>query len=384
MARNPTRPAPEPPIVLVTANSSWNIVNFRMPLLKALVDAGYRPVIAAPADRYSRQLVDQGFEFHDLPINRSGMNPVADGLLVVRYLRLLRATGAGAVLSFTIKPNIYGSIAARIAGAAPVPNVSGLGTAFIGRPWLEDLAVRLYRLAFRRSKVVFFQNDEDFALFLERKIVAREQARRVPGSGVDLERFRPEPGDGEGPVTFLFIGCLLRDNGIREFAEAARLLRQKLPDSRFQILGELDAGNRTAVQPEELQCWVDSKQIEYLGHADDVRPFIRQATAVVLPSYREGLPRALLEAAAMGKPLVAADAPGSRDVVIDGITGILCTARRADSLAKAMERIALMPRAERQLLADAARARVEERFSEKVVIRTYLDALEDILWNGAR
>lgn len=379
MAESLKRPAPERTIVLVSANSSWNIVNFRMRLLEALVEAGYRPVIAAPADRYSRQLIDRGFEFHDLPINRSGMNPFADGWLVLRYLRLIRRAGAAVFLSFTIKPNIYGSIAARIAGAAPIPNVSGLGTMFLERAWLERLAVSLYRLAFRGSKVVFFQNEEDRALFLERGIVSDGQARLVPGSGVDLDHFRPEPDAGEGPVTFLFIGRLLRDKGIREFVEAARLLRPKLPDSRFRILGELDFGNRTAVRQDELQSWVDSKHIEYLGHADDVRPFVREATAVVLPSYREGMPRALLEAAAMGKPLVAADAAGSRDIVIDGVTGVLCKARDVDSLAEAMERLALMPRPERQVLADAARARVEERFSEKLVVRSYMDALADIV-----
>ena len=233
---------------------------------------------------------------------------------------------------------------------------------------------RLYRIAFRRSPVVFFQNGEDRQLFIERQIVREEQARVLPGSGVDLERFTPAPSVN-GPAVFLLIGRLLRDKGVVEFVEAARLLRSEMPNARFQLLGPIDEGNRTAISNAELDEWVRSGVIEHLGTSDDVRPFIGAATAVVLPSYREGMPRSLLEAAAMERPLIAADVPGCRDIVEDGVNGYLCAVRDADSLASAMRRLAQLPLAQRVAMGQAARREVQDRFSEELVVRAYLDVL---------
>jgi glycosyltransferase involved in cell wall biosynthesis len=221
---------------------------------------------------------------------------------------------------------------------------------------------------------VFFQNDEDRELFVDRRIVRPEQARVLPGSGVDLERFAPAPLPG-GPPTFLFIGRLLRDKGVVEFVGAARLLRSDFPDARFQLLGGLDEGNRTAIRQAEIDSWVAEGVVEQLGTTDDVRPFIAAANAIVLPSYREGLPRSLLEAAAMARPLIASNVPGCRDVVEDGVNGYLCAVRDAGSLAAAMRRLAQLPPAQQLAMGEAGRRRVQERFSESFVVRAYLDVL---------
>jgi glycosyltransferase involved in cell wall biosynthesis len=255
-----------------------------------------------------------------------------------------------------------------------LPNVSGLGTAFIRGGPLQMIVTRLYRAGFRRASVVFFQNVEDRQLFVGRRIVRPDQARVLPGSGVDLERFRPAPLAAGAPV-FLFIGRLLRDKGVIEFVEAARSLRSEFPDARFQLLGAVDQGNRTAIRQSEIDAWIAEGVVEHLGTTDDVRPFIAAATAVVLPSYREGLPRSLLEAAAMARPLVASDVPGCRDVVVDGLNGYLCAVRDADSLAAAMRRLAQLPPAQRLAMGEAGRQRVQERFSEALVVRAYLDVL---------
>jgi glycosyltransferase involved in cell wall biosynthesis len=196
----------------------------------------------------------------------------------------------------------------------------------------------------------------------------------LPGSGVDLERFAPAPPQ-DGPPVFLLVGRLLRDKGVAEFVDAARSLRSLLPGARFQLLGPIDEGNRTAITRSELESWVAEGIVENLGTTDDVRPFIAAATAVVLPSYREGLPRSLLEAGAMARPLIAADVPGCRDIVEDGINGLLCEVRNAASLASAMQRMAELPGGERAAMAEAARRKVQERFSEKFVVRAYLDVL---------
>jgi glycosyltransferase involved in cell wall biosynthesis len=310
-------------------------------------------------------------------IDRSGLNPWADFRLFWEYRRLFRQRKPAAYLGFTIKPNIYGSLAAASFGIAAIPNVSGLGTAFIRQGALQQIVTRLYRLAFRRTPVVFFQNEEDKQLFVDRRIIRAAQAQVLPGSGVDLEHFSPAP-PAAGPAIFLFIARLLRDKGVAEFVDAARELRQDLPHARFQLLGPIDPGNRTGVSRTELDAWVTEGVIEYLGVTDDVRPFIAAATAVVLPSYREGMPRVLLEAGAMARPAIASDVPGCRDIIEDGVNGYLCQARDASSLAGAMRRMAELPAAQGLAMGDAARRRVQREFSEELVVETYLKALAEI------
>jgi glycosyltransferase involved in cell wall biosynthesis len=364
--------------IVLSANSDWNIANFRVGLIRGLRGAGYDPVVIAPPDPAAESRMQSlGVERIPIAIERSGLNPLADFMLIRRYRTLLKARRPAAYLGFTIKPNIYGSLAAASLGIPAVPNVSGLGTAFMRRGPLQQIVVRLYRIGFRRAPVVFFQNAEDRDLFVERRIVRQDQARVLPGSGVDLERFAPAPC-ADGPPTFLLIGRLLRDKGVVEFVDAARLLRPVLPEARFQLLGPIDEGNRSAISHAELDAWIEEGVIDYLGTTDNVRPFIAAATAVVLPSYREGLPRSLLEAAAIGRPLIAADAPGCRDVVEDGVNGYLCAVRDAGSLARAIRRLAELPAPARLAMGHAARRKVQEQFSEERVVTAYLDTLAAI------
>ena len=367
---------PLPRTVVVAANSDWNIVTFRQGLIRAIRAAGYRPVIVASPDSAAEQRVgDLGVERIRVEIDRSGLNPFADLRLLLHYRRILAKLAPLAFLGFTIKPNIYGCIAARFAGVPAVANISGLGTVFVKPGLLTRLIIGMYRFALRRARVVFFQNRDDRALFLERRIVTPEQARLLPGSGIDTEQYLPVPLPS-GEVRFLLIARLLGDKGVREFVGAARSLRASLPGARFQLLGPVDEGNRSAIGRAELERWVAEGVIEYLGATDDVRPMIAQASAVVLPSYREGLPRALLEGAAMARPLIATDVPGCRELVDDGVSGFLCVARESASLAEAMKKAAGLAPAERSRMGQAARATVEERYSEDFVVRAYLDALE--------
>ena len=361
--------------IVLSANSDWNIANFRQGLVRALRSTGYEPLVIAPKDPAAdTRMRDLGVERISIEIDRSGLNPLADLGLLMRYRALLKRLRPAAYLGYTIKPNIYGSLAAASLDIPALPNVSGLGTTFIQGGALQAIVTHLYRIGFRRAPAVFFQNDEDRALFVRRNIVRAEQARVLPGSGVDLDRFAPAP-PAEGSPTFLFIGRLLRDKGVVEFVEAARSIRSSLPETRFQLLGGLDEGNRTAIRQAEVDSWVAEGVVEHLGTTDDVRPFIAASTAVVLPSYREGLPRSLLEAAAMGRPLVAADVPGCRDVVEDGVNGFLCTARDAASLADAMLRLVHLPRAQQLAMGEAGRRRVQQQFSEALVIRAYFEVL---------
>lgn len=366
----------EPPTIVISANSSWNIVNFRGGLIRALRNRGYRIVVAAPEDKQTSRLGEFGATFVHVPMNSSGLSIAEDLRLLLRYLKIFRKIKPFAYLGFTAKPNIYGSLAARAVGAKVINNVSGLGTVFIKRGPLTALLVQLYRFSFRTSSRVFFQNREDMELFITSRTVRRQQAELLPGSGVDLARFRP--GDGvraAGPFRFLLVGRLLWDKGVAEYVEAARLVSRSHPEVRFQILGPAGVNNRTAVPSSFLERWRAETAIEYLGESDDVRMAMEQADCIVLPSYREGLPRALLEGSAMGKPLIATDVPGCRDVVVDGETGYLCEVRSANSLAAAMLKMLELPAAERLAMGRRGRRKVEQEFCESLVIAKYLDAL---------
>ncbi len=364
--------------LVIAANSSWNIVTFRSGLIRALKAAGYEVVVVAPDDPSGEErLRTLAVERIDARLDRSGLNPLADFGLVLRYRRILKDQRPAAFLGFTIKPNIYGCIAARTLGIPAIANISGLGTVFIRRGPLLALVTVLYRAALSRAAAVFFQNPDDLALFVERRMVRHDQAQLLPGSGIDLGRYSPTPLP-DGPPAFLLIARLLGDKGVREFVDAARQLRHEVPGARFQLLGPLDEGNRTSIRSDELDSWASEGAIEYLGETDDVRPFIDRATAVVLPSYREGLPRSLLEAGAMARPLVASDVPGCREVVIDGETGFLCRTRDSGSLAEAMKKLSDLSAEERQALGEAARRHVEKKFSETVVIDAYLAELGKI------
>jgi glycosyltransferase involved in cell wall biosynthesis len=307
-------------------------------------------------------------------------------MLVVRYIQALRRVRPAAFLGFTPKPNIFGSIAASALKIPVINNVTGLGTAFIHGGVLGTLVPNLYRIALRRSHRVFFHNDEDRSLFLERGAVTKDRALVIPGSGVDLQRFTatPLPAEGDG-LTFLFIGRLLREKGVGEFFEAARMVRTQAPAARFQILGSTDDGKR-GVPAAEVDRWTVEGVVEYLGTARDVRPFIEAADCVVLPSYREGMPRVLLEAAAMGRPLIGADVPGCRQIVREGETGFLAEARSASGLAQKMLQLIQLEPAAREQMGRRAWQVVEAEFSEELVNRAYLKALAPIVpvGGGAR
>lgn len=367
----------ERPVVVLSANNCWNLANFRAPLLTGLQQAGYRLVAFAPLDSHAEDLRTKGVEVRAVPIARSGMNPITDARLLIRYVRMLRSLRPAAYCGFTIKPNVYGAIASRIAGVPAIANVTGLATPYLSEGLVWAVAERLYRVAFRRAHTVFYHNEEDLRLMVERKVVRPGQGRVIPGSGVNVEHFKPESdASSDGELRFLFFGRLILHKGIREFIDAVKMLRPVMPNARFQLLGNPDPGNPTSVSEQELQSWVADGIVEHLGEHRDVRPFIAQADVVVLPTYREGMSRALLEGAAMGKPLIGTDVAGSRELIDDGATGLICRARDTGSLADCIRRMGEMPREQLREMGRAARAKVEREFSEDVVVRAYVDALD--------
>lgn len=367
------------PSVVMAANSSWNLVNFRANIIVALQQAGFRVVALAPRDAYSAELQAMGVEFVEVAFRSAAISPTHDAALWLRYFTLLRRIRPTVFLGFTIKPNIYGSLAARLLGIPAINNVSGLGTVFINEGLITYIATCLYRQAFRRSATIFFQNDEDRQQFVAAQISDLARTRVLPGSGVDLQHFSPAPLPSGEPFTFLLIARVLFDKGVQEFADAAAIVKRHHPDARFQILGPADVDNRTAIPRAKLDRWIGAGLIEYLGAVHDVRPFVAAADCVVLPSYREGLPRSLLEASAMARPIVATDVPGVRDVVDDRVTGLLCSVRSGEALGAAMLDMIDMPLTERRAMGLAGRARVEREFGIARVTSLYLDAVKRAL-----
>lgn len=366
--------------IVISINTSWNVVNFRKGLIEALRGHGYDVVIVAPRDDYSSLISAMGCRYVELEMDNSGTSPLRDMVLLWRYWRLLRRETPLAFVGFTIKPNVFGSIAANLNGVPVINNISGLGTAFVRGGLLLGIAKALYRVALARSKMVFFQNDDDRTLFVNEHLVRQEQTGLLPGSGIDLMRFAPSDRARarSDAIVFLLVARLLWDKGVGEFIEAARLVRQEMPEVRFQLLGFLDVENRTAVSREQVEKWVDEGLVEYLGFTDDVRPFLSAADCVVLPSYREGTPRSLLEAAAMGKPLIATDVPGCREVVDHAVNGFLCKVRDPGDLAGKMIEFAMMDDASRDRMGARSRNKVERQFSETIVIEKYMRQIENL------
>ena len=361
---------------MIAANSAWNILNFRKPLITALREDDWRVVALAPPDESVSGIRALGADFVPISLDSSGTSIIRDLRSFLDYFKILRRLQPQAFLGFTVKPNIYGSLAARMLGIRVINNISGLGTAFMKEGTLNRLVSRLYRLALRRSSRVFFQNRHDRQLFVDRALVSTAQAQVLPGSGVDLDHFTPAALPAARPFRFLFIGRLLKDKGLVEYAEAARLLRQAWPEVEFAVLGFVGADNRSAVPRAELERWQCEGLLNYLGETDDVRPFIANSHCVVLPSYREGLPRSLLESAAMERPMIATNVPGCSDVVADGENGFLCAPRSAPALASAMEAMLRLPATERTQMGRKAREIVERDFDQKLIVDAYRAALQ--------
>jgi glycosyltransferase involved in cell wall biosynthesis len=350
--------------------------------LHDLRDAGHPVVSIAPTDEHSQLLISEGIPHRHLPLEGASVNPFREVTTVLALRRILAEEQVDVVLSYTPKGNIYSGLAVTGRATQLVANVSGLGRLFVEDTWLTFIARQLYRLAFRRAARVFFQNEEDSAVFTEVGLISANKAERIPGSGVDLAHFCPidslSPKETNAPI-FLLIARMLWDKGVGEFIEAARHFRRHYPAARFQLLGFLDVANPSAVSWQTVTGWVEEGIVEYLGTTDDVRPFLDAADCIVLPSfYREGVPRSLLEAAAMAKPVITTDATGCRDTVEDGITGFLCHPRDAKSLADKMFQFVSMPVVERQLMGARGREKMVNEFDERIVIDRYLSVIRGL------
>lgn len=368
--------------IVVIGGSAETLVNFRGEMIRRMVDGGHSVLTMAPDVNLPalEALKGLGASYERVPIKRTGLNPFLDLRAMFSIARIFRRHRIELVVAYTAKAVIYGLLAARLARVGRVAAmITGVGSALgatsnVGRVLARVVAL-LYRIALWRADVVFFQNPDDEALF--RRLGLTGSARRIVrinGSGVDLARFSPAPLPRYPPFVFLMVGRLLRDKGVVEYVEAARIVRKRYPEACFRLLGGLDV-NPTAITKAQLDDWCEEGAIEYLGTASDVRPHLHAAHVCVLPSYGEGLPRAVIEAMAVGRCILTTDVPGCRETVVPKINGLLVPARDSAALANAAIRILASP----DLLAamgDSSRVMAAQRFEVHAVNRVIMEALD--------
>jgi glycosyltransferase involved in cell wall biosynthesis len=347
-----------------------------MPLIKSLRKSGYKVFVLTQFDGYEKKIKSASIHVRNLFISRKGVNPLVDVLTFFQILYWLIRIRPHSILCFTIKPVIYGALAARLSRVRSIVTITGLGTAFLSENWITKVVSGLYQVALSEVSAVFFQNKDDMRLFTDLKLVRPNLCRLSPGSGIDLDRFAYAELKKAKVFTFLLVARLLWDKGVGEYVEAARCVRKVVPNVRVQLLGPLGVQNRSAIDEHVVLGWVQDGIVEYLGEVEDIQDCVRRATCVVLPSYREGTSRVLLEAASIGRPILTTDVPGCREVVKDGVNGFLCRSRDPADLADKMMKTMSLSHEELVQAGRAGREIVEDEFSQNIVGKLYMDALK--------
>ncbi|WP_373550704.1 glycosyltransferase family 4 protein [Haliscomenobacter sp.] len=365
---------------MLISNSTWNIHNFWMELIDQLYQAGYEVLVVAAPDQFT-PFVTQNLNLRFIPLkylHATSINPGYDLLLLDELYQITKRESPAAILTFTIKPNIYGSFLAKRLNIKVIPTVTGLGYTFVNKRWLNNIVSKLYTTAFQALPQVILQNRSDLSLLKKYKILKENQGIILPGAGVNTEFYSAAPMPASDRFVFLFLGRILSDKGIRELAVAAQHVRRTHPQVEFWIAGIQPENHPAEINKVEFQRWIDQGIFKYWGWRTDVRPLIEQAQAIVLPSYREGLSSTLLEAMSMSRPLIVTDVPGCRETVQVGYNGWLAKVKDAHDLERCLlEAIQTPPEVLNQMGKNSREKAVQE-FSIEQVNRAYLDLLAKI------
>ncbi|MBG3081396.1 glycosyltransferase family 4 protein [Proteus mirabilis] len=367
--------------IAITSNTSWYLYNFRRNTITSLINAGFKVYTISPFDEYSEKLVNLGTNHININIDSASKNPLVDLYTLISFYKIFNKFKFDAILNFTPKNNIYGTLAAKLNRIKTINNIAGLGTLFISNNISSRLARNLYRYSQKYANKIFFQNNDDLTLFLEKNYVKKSQIDRLPGSGVDLSRFTLSLSENKSQLRFLLIARMLYEKGITFYVDAARILKEKYGDRvEFCLLGFVGVNNPSAITQEQMNNWISEGFINYLGTSDFVEYEIAQADCIVLPSfYREGVPKTLLEAGAMGKPIITTDNVGCRETVNHGFNGYLCQPKSVSSLVHSLDLFINLPYEDKLEMGKNSRKKIESEFDEQIVIKKYLDALKEIL-----
>ncbi|MBQ6693139.1 MAG: glycosyltransferase family 4 protein [Clostridia bacterium] len=356
--------------ILILANNDVGLFRFRRELIRQLLEK-HTVLIALPYGDAVEQLKEDGCRFIDLPVDRRGIDPIKDGLLFLRCVRLLLREKPDLVITYTVKPNIYGGIACRMLRIPYAVNITGLGTAFQREGMLKKLVCALYRCALKKAKRIFFENSENRAVFLQLKLAQKEQSMLLDGAGVDLPYFSyTDYPAGDTPLRFLFIGRIMKEKGVDELFAAMRRLHREGEVCTLDVLGGCEENYAQSLKEGEDEGW-----LHYHGFQQDVRPFIAASHCFVLPSYHEGMANTNLECAAMGRPLITSDIPGCREAVIPKESGMLIKPQDENSLYETMKAFMALSSNERALMGKKGREHMEHVFDKKKVVEMTLKGL---------
>lgn len=355
---------------MIIANNSGGLYDFRGDLMAELLRKNNEIVALTPFDDKVNELQQLGVELISTPINRRGINPIEDIKLFFKYCSILKKETPKLVITYTIKPNIYGGLASRVLHFPYVANITGVGTAFQKENFIKKLVVFLYRISLKQAKTIFFENQENMELFVREKIVNKEQCCLLNGAGVNLEKFSYKPYPKDEEIRFLFMGRIMKEKGIDELLWAARKVKDEYPSVQFDILGNMEDDYRQIID-EACSAGI----INYYGYQSDVRPFIEKCHCFVLPSYHEGMANTNLECAAMGRPLITSNIYGCKEAVVDGKSGFLVKKTDAEDLYQKMRRFLQISMEEKERMGLKAREHIETLFDKKKVVKNTINRL---------
>lgn len=366
--------------IVVIENGLISSYTMREALMLRLIREGCEVYILTHTNSFVQQVEKMGLKV--VNVGSGNLNPFKVSRYIYNLRRALKKIKPDVCLTFSIRPAIWGNFITRQLKIPTITNITGIGPLFISKSLVYRTARSIYKRALNKTKKVFFQNYDDMNLFLERKFVKISVAERIPGSGIDYNKFKPIILKEKDPDTFifLFIGRLIKDKGIFEYINAARNIRKKYPSTVFNVIGPFWTQNlkKNTITQSQLQNWIDEGVIDYLGEKKDVRKFIAEADCIVLPSYREGTSNTLLEAASMGKAVITTNTTGCKEIVTDGVTGFLCRVKDEDDLAEKMEQMILLTEDERNEMGKKARIKIIKEYDKQIVIDAYLKAIREV------
>lgn len=367
--------------IAVIENGLFSTYTMRDGLMQFLLKEGFEVTVLTHTNSFVSQVEKTGLKV--INIGSGNLNPVKVSKYIFNLHKALREIQPDVCLTFSIRPAIWGNFITRILKIPTITNITGVGPLFTSKNFAYLIARYIYRFALKKPKKVFFQNFDDMDLFLEKRFVTKDIAERIPGSGVDYQKFSPINYEGKpkGNFIFLFIGRLIKDKGIFEFVDAARIIRKKYPNVIFNVIGPFWHQNlkSNTITKTDLQNWITEGIIDYQGEKKDVRKFLAEADCIVLPSYREGASNILLEAASMGKPIITTNTTGCKEIVDEGVTGFLCKVKDSIDLAIKMEEMLLLPLEQRNNMGKKARQKIIREFDKQIVIKAYLRVINEVL-----
>lgn len=359
--------------ILICANSSWNIFNFRYNLIYALIKNNFNVIILSPRDRFTEKLVNIGCKFHEINFNKSNIGFFNNLLLIYRYFIIIKKLKPNLILTYTIKPNLFVSIITKILKIKIYNIITGLGSSFLGNFFIKKLIILLYKFSLSKSNLIIFQNQDDKNMFIKYDILKDQKNEVIKGSGVNTIYYSYyEINKKSKETNFLFIGRIIKDKGIYELITAFKKILSKYNNINLYILGDIDINNPSKILLSEINQWENDKIINYIGYKEDIRKYIKLSDCIILPSYREGLPKSLLQASSCGRPMISTDVPGCKEVVKDNYNGFLCMKKNSHDLYLKIEKFINSKLEDRIQMGINARDHVIKNFDEKIIIDKYL------------